>query len=179
MHGIVASIRAQLLEYKGLAEGAIRQTSDTELLHIPTADNTSIAILCWHISGNLRSRFTDFLTTDGEKPWRKRDEEFVARTVTREELLAKWESGWAVLFETLDSLSTEDLEKTVAIRGKQMRAYEALHRALAHMAYHVGQIVYLAKTFRGTEWQSLSVPLGESEAFNRRMGFLTEDEAGS
>ena len=132
-----------------------------------SSDN-SIAVLVWHISGNLKSRFTDFLTTDGEKPWRRRDEEFVARGVSRAELMAKWEDGWRVLLGTLAAMNDEDLSRPITIRQEAMPAHHALYRALAHVAYHVGQIVYLAKAARGDAWTFLTIPPGKSEEFNKR-----------
>jgi uncharacterized damage-inducible protein DinB len=152
------SIRAEFARYKGLAERAMAQLPDEQVAHSPSSNDNSIASICWHISGNLQSRFTDFLTSDGEKPWRHRDEEFDPRTVSRDELLAKWERGWSVLFATLDSLREEDLARTVTIRNEPHTVVQALHRALAHIAYHVGQIVYVAKAFRGDDWTSLSIP---------------------
>ena len=121
----------------------------------------------WHIGGNLASRFTDFLTSDGEKPWRRRDEEFLQRTVTRAELLEKWNSGWSALFTALSELTDDHLRKTVAIRGQSFEVHDALHRALGHISYHVGQIVYLGKSLRGDSWTCLTIPLGASEAYNR------------
>jgi hypothetical protein len=167
MNEIVNSIRAEYLRYKSLAEGAIRQVSEPELSAPGPNGGNSIAVMCWHLSGNLRSRFTDFLTTDGEKPWRQREEEFAARTVSREELLAKWEQGWAAVLGALDTLSDEQLAHTVTIRGQGFRVHEALHRSVAHAAYHVGQIVYLAKSLRGSEWSYLSIPPGKSDAYNQ------------
>ena len=166
MPTIIDSIRGEYLRYKALAEGAIRQVDDPSL---STADpnGNSIAVICWHVAGNLRSRFTDFLTTDGEKPWRKRDEEFQPRTVAREELLAKWEQGWSVLLNALSSLTDADLSRTITIRGESMQVHEALHRSLAHLAYHVGQIVYIAKAARGSDWTYLSIPPGESNRYNQ------------
>jgi hypothetical protein len=123
-------------------------------------------VIVWHVSGNLRSRFTDFLTTDGEKQWRKRDEEFEARSVSRTELLQKWNEGWDVLLGTLAILKDEDLARTVTIRGQALAVHEALHRSLGHTSYHVGQIVYLAHAFVGTEWTYLSIPPGGSGAYN-------------
>ena len=161
------SIRVEYLRYKALAEGAIAQLSDTELSAAGPVGGNSIATICWHVSGNLRSRFTDFLTTDGEKPWRKRDEEFEARTVTRAQLMEKWEQGWAVLLGGLADLTDGQLELPVAIRGHRLTVHDALHRSLAHTSYHVGQIVYIAKAFRGTEWTSLSIPPGQSDSYNR------------
>jgi hypothetical protein len=161
------SIRLEYRRYKALAEGAIAQLSDGELSVVGPAGGNSIATICWHVSGNLRSRFTDFLTTDGEKPWRNRDEEFEARTVTRGQLTEKWEQGWAVLLDSLAALTDAQLEQTVVIRGQSLTVHDALHRSLAHTSYHVGQIVYIAKAFRGTEWTSLSIPPGRSASYNQ------------
>jgi uncharacterized damage-inducible protein DinB len=171
MTELVQSIRAEYLRYKALAEAAIRQLSDAELSTPGPSGGNSIAIVCWHLSGNLRSRFTDFLTSDGEKPWRKREEEFAARTVSREELLAKWEQGWEAVLGTLDNLTDEQLGQTVTIRGQGLRVHEALHRSVALAAYHVGQIVYLAKSIRGSQWSYLSIPPGGSDAYNKDAKF--------
>jgi hypothetical protein len=168
MADLIDSIRREFLRYKSLAEGAINQMSDAELSVSEADGANSVAVICWHVGGNLRSRFTDFLTTDGEKPWRKRDEEFEPRLVAREELLEKWESGWRVLLDTLSGLDDQYLHRTVTIRGQELRVHEALHRALAHLAYHVGQIVYIAKSMRGTTWTYLSIPPGGSDAYNAK-----------
>jgi hypothetical protein len=119
------------------------------------------------LAGNLRSRFTDFLTADGEKPWRQREAEFTRRDASRTEVLAEWHAGWQSLLATLAALSDADLERTVHIRGQALTVVQALHRSLAHTSYHVGQIVYLAKVLRGDTWQSLSIPPGQSEAYNQ------------
>jgi uncharacterized damage-inducible protein DinB len=166
MTNFIDSIRAEYLRYKGLAEAAIDQLSDDELSAQDPNGGNSIAVICWHISGNLRSRFTEFLTSDGEKPWRKREEEFRARTVTRAALLSKWNEGWDALLGTLATLTDEQLELTVTIRGQPLRVHEALHRSLAHLSYHVGQIVYVAKATRGKDWKYLSIPPGKSDAVN-------------
>jgi hypothetical protein len=166
MNPIVSSIRGEYVRYKTLAESAAQQLSDAEIL-VPTPEGgNSVAILFRHLGGNLRSRFTDFLTSDGEKPWRKRDEEFRADAFTRAELLTCWERGWAALFEALDGLHDADLARTITIRGQPLRVDQALHRSLAHAAYHVGQIVLLARSFRGDAWRYLSVPPGKSEEYN-------------
>jgi uncharacterized damage-inducible protein DinB len=170
MPTIIDSIKTEFERYKKLAERSFAQVKDEELSQPGPGGGNSIAIICWHISSNLRSRFTDFLTTDGEKPWRARDEEFEPRTVTRAELLAKWEGGWRALQDALGSLGDEDLSRTVTIRSQPHTVHEALHRALGHISYHVGQIVYLAKAFRGAGWETLSIPLGASDAFNQKMG---------
>jgi hypothetical protein len=160
----------QMRGYKRMAEGAIAQVSDQELLRTIDSEANSIAVIMKHISGNLRSRFRDFLTSDGEKPDRNRDQEFVIDgQPSREELLRNWEQSWSVLFQTLASLTPDDLERTVTIRGQPHSVLQALNRALAHYAYHIGQIVFLAKHFRGSDWNTLSVPKGQSEAYNAEM----------
>ena len=163
---IIDSIRGEYLRYKQLAEAAIAQVSEEHLSAAPNEESNSIAMVCWHVSGNLKSRFTGFLTSDGEKPWRNRDEEFDARTASRSALLAKWEEGWAALMSALSELSDDQLHRDVTIRGQALSVIEALHRSLAHTSYHVGQIVYLAKEKVGTGWTSLSIPRGKSADFN-------------
>lgn len=164
---IVESIRGEFLRYKALAEAAIAQTDETELSREPAEEGNSIATVCWHVAGNLQSRFTDFLTSDGEKPWRHRDDEFLPRQVTRAELLAKWDAGWSVLLAALSEVDDTHLARTITIRGQAFRVDEALHRSLAHTAYHCGQIVLLAKNARGAAWRSLSIPRGKSDEANR------------
>lgn len=166
MTQIVSSVQAEYLRYKGLAEAAIGQLSDAELVAAGPGGGNSIAALCWHLAGNFRSRFTDFLTSDGEKPWRRREEEFSRRSVTKAELLAYWEGGWTVLAETLRGLSDADLDREVTIRGQPLRVAEALHRSLAHASYHVGQIVYQARGLKGADWHWLSIPPGQSAQYN-------------
>jgi hypothetical protein len=168
MRQIVSSIEAEWRRYKALGEGAIRQLKDDEIGRSGPGENNSVAVIVWHIAGNLKSRFTDFLTADGEKPWRHRDSEFEPRSgITRADLLDKWNDGWAVLFSAVDPLQDEDLFRVVTIRGEQFSVLETLQRLVAHTSYHVGQIVYLAKSFRGNAWDSLSIPLGKSEEYNR------------
>lgn len=165
MREIVLSVGAEFLRYKTLAEQAFAQVAD-EALSVGEGGSNSIVQLAWHISGNLESRFTDFRTADGEKPWRRRDDEFVPRVVTRAELLERWNRGWQVLVAALDGLSDDDLAATVTVRRQPMAIHEALHRSLAHASYHVGQIVYIAKALQHERWQCLSIPLGQSEAYN-------------
>lgn len=167
MTTIIESIRGEYVRYKALADAAMNQLTEAELSADGPNGANSIAVICWHVSGNLRSRFTDFLTSDGEKPWRQREEEFQARTVSRDELAAKWEQGWEVLLQTLGTLQDEQLRETVTIRRQPLTVHEALHRSLAHTSYHVGQIVYLAKSIRGESWKYLSIPPGGSAAYNR------------
>ena len=164
---IVESVRAEYLRYKTLAEAAIRQLDDAQLAAHTSGTSNSIATICWHVAGNLKSRFTDFLTSDGEKPWRHREEEFQPRTVTKAELLEKWEDGWAALRGALAGLRDDQLHGTVTIRQQTLEVHEALHRSLAHVAYHVGQIVYIAKSLRGSDWNYLSIPPGQSDEYNR------------
>jgi uncharacterized damage-inducible protein DinB len=164
---LIDSITAEYRRYKQLGEGAFAQLTDEELSRA-AADDNSVAAIVWHIAGNLKSRFTDFQTTDGEKPWRNRDEEFAERTVTRQALVEKWEDGWRSLFAALDALADDKLNDVVTIRQQPLTIHQALHRSLAHTSYHVGQIVYVAKAFRGAAWRSLSIPKGASAAFMQR-----------
>jgi hypothetical protein len=166
MRQIIESITSEYRRYKKLSEDAIAQLDESDLSRPGPGNGNSIAIIAWHVSGNLTSRFTDFLTSDGEKPWREREEEFEPRTVGRAELLEKWNRGWDVLLRTLSTLADDDLGRTVTIRAQPLRVDEALHRSLAHTSYHAGQIVYLAKAFRGDAWEYLSIPPGKSAAYN-------------
>jgi hypothetical protein len=155
---------------KTQADRAIAQVEDGDLWTTLDPESNSIAILVQHLGGNLRSRWTDFLTTDGEKPDRHRDGEFeVGPGAAREDLLARWELGWNRLLETLDGLVASDLGKTVTIRSEPHSVPQAIQRSLLHCAYHVGQIVLLAKHARSSEWQTLSVPRGGSAAFARTL----------
>ena len=164
---VIASVEGEFKRYKTLAEKTIAQLEQEKLAERPTPESLSIAMLGWHISGNLTSRFTDFLTTDGEKPWRERDTEFEVREVSRGELLEKWEVGWGVMFDALAPLSDEDLGRSVTIRGFSLSIAEALQRALGHVSYHVGQITYLGKMLRGEKWEYLSIPPGGSIPYNQ------------
>ena len=166
MHAMLPSSVQEFRRYKALAEGAIAQVGDQELLRGQDGSSNSIAVLTRHLSGNLRSRFTDFLTSDGEKPWRDRDNEFADTNSSREQLLATWDQGWDILFSTLDGLSDHDLRESVTIRGVSLTVVEALQRSLAHVAYHVGQIVLLARGFMGERWTPLSIPPGQSSQYN-------------
>ncbi len=167
MRAILSSFEIEFDRYRSKAEDAFAQLEDRELNLLSAPGGNSIAILVWHLSGNFESRFTEFLTTDGEKPWRRREEEFRARTVTRAELLEKWARGWAVLDEALAGLTDADLSREVRIRGVPLTVADALTRGLAHVGYHVGQIILLARNIRGEAWRFLSIPPGGSEAYNR------------
>ena len=165
MSSIINSFRGEYLRYKALAEAAIAQLDEAELSAGGSSSDNSVAMICWHISGNLRSRFTDFLNSDGEKPWRHRDEEFQDRSVTRDALMEKWSAGWDVLLHALDALTDEQIYSQVVIRRQTLTVHEALSRSLAHLSYHVGQIVYIAKAFRGDSWKCQSIPRGASDRF--------------
>lgn len=167
MRQVVASIEGEYRRYKALGEKAFKQLSEPELTQAAPGEGNSVTTLVWHISGNLASRFTDFLASDGEKPWRDRESEFTKRGVTRAELAQKWDSAWQVLSDTLQTLSDDDLGRTVTIRGQPLSVCEALHRSLSHASYHVGQIVFLAKSIRGAGWEYLSIPPGQSREYNR------------
>jgi uncharacterized damage-inducible protein DinB len=156
--------------YKTLAERAMAQVSDEQLLTVLDGEANSIAIIVKHMAGNMRSRWTDFLTSDGEKPDRNRDTEFEDAPATREALLSLWEQGWQCLFTALEPLSEPDLQRTVTIRGEAHSVMQAINRQMAHYSYHCGQIVLLAKHFGHADWKSLSVPRKRSAEFNRRVG---------
>lgn len=164
---LIESFEAEYLRYRKLGEDAMRQLSGPELCAAAPGGANSIATLVWHVSGNLRSRFTEFLTSDGEKPWRHRDEEFEPRVASVEEVLRKWEAGWQVLFDSLKALKDSDLERQVTIRQQPLFVREALVRSLAHAASHVGQIVLLARAARGAGWTYLSIPPGKSDEYNK------------
>lgn len=164
--------------YKKMAEKALEQVTDEEFFRVIDAESNSLAVIVKHIGGNLRSRWTDFLTTDGEKPDRLRDTEFVAESDTRESLTELWNAGWATLFATLESLTPGDLDKTVTIRSEEFTVVRAMTRSLAHTTSHVGQIVFLAKHLRSTEWNNLSIPRNTSEEFRQYMAEKREAGAG-
>ena len=161
--------RAIFRYYKKLADGAIAQVSDADLTHTLDREMNSIAIVMKHMAGNMISRWTDFLTTDGEKPTRNRDSEFEDPPASRAELLALWERGWDCLFHALDPLTETDLARTVTIRGEDHSVTQAINRQVAHLSYHTGQIVVLAKHFQWANWKSLSVPRGQSQQFTEKV----------
>jgi hypothetical protein len=156
-------------QYKGLAEKAMAQVTDQQLLLPLDSEANSIAVIVKHLAGNMRSRWTGFPEADGEKPDRRRDSEFVNPPPTRAALLAAWEDGWNCLFAALEGLTEADLPRPTAIRGELHSVMQAINRQVAHYASHCGQIVLLAKHFNADGWKSLSVPRGQSEEFNRRI----------
>jgi uncharacterized damage-inducible protein DinB len=155
--------------YKKLGEDAMAQVTDEELRLTLDSEMNSIAQIVKHMAGNMRSRWTDFLTTDGEKPDRQRDSEFVEPPVTRAELMRVWEAGWDSVWRALGPLSESDLGRTVTIRGENHSVMQAINRQVAHYAYHIGQIVMLAKHFHAGQWKSLTVPKNKSAEFNRKV----------
>lgn len=164
---LLKSVIQQFEYYKMLGERTIEQLNDEQLLKPPSPESNSIAVIVNHLHGNMRSRWTDFLTTDGEKPWRNRDQEFEELIQDRQQLWQKWNQGWKVLIDSLKDLTPEDVNKVVLIRNQKHKVFEAINRQLAHYAYHVGQIVFVGKMIKGTEWQSLSIPKGQSQDFNK------------
>jgi hypothetical protein len=160
--------------YKKLAERAIEQVSDEEFFTALDEEANSIAVIVKHVAGNLHSRWRDFLTSDGEKPDRNRDTEFEMIGDTRESLMQFWETGWQVLFDSVEPLTEEDFTRTVTIRGEPHTVVEAFNRQLMHYAYHIGQIVFLAKHFKSASWKTLSVPRNRSAEFNQ---FLADKQA--
>jgi uncharacterized damage-inducible protein DinB len=163
---LIADFRSEYARYRQLAEKALAQMPDAELNRVPAPDANSAAMIVRHMSGNLISRFTDFLTEDGEKPNRDRDREFDERPYSRTEVAELWAKGFAVLDDALAPLTDADLERTVTIRQQPMTVHAALSRSLAHLAYHVGQIVLLARIHAAGPWESLSIPKGQSVQYN-------------
>lgn len=165
---------ASFRNYKKMAERAIEQVSDEEFFALIDAEANSIALIVKHISGNLRSRWRDFLVTDGEKADRHRDTEFEIIDDSRESLMEFWETGWQTLFDSLEPLTADDFSRTVTIRGEPHTIVEAINRQLTHYSYHIGQIVLLAKHFKSAEWKTLSVPKNRSAEFN---AFLAKNQS--
>ncbi len=152
--------------YKALGEKAMAQIDDADLNWQANEDSNSIANIVKHLWGNMLSRWTDFLTTDGEKTWRKRDSEFELEILTRQEMMLLWEEGWQCVFHTLDSLTDDDLDKTVYIRNEGHLVTDAINRQIAHYSYHIGQIVYVAKLRIRDDWNSLTIPRNKSDDYN-------------
>jgi hypothetical protein len=169
LHYLQTSIKTFEL-YKKEAEDAMAQLDEKQLFTAPTPESNSVAVIAKHLWGNMLSRWTDFLTSDGEKVWRDRDAEFEAADInTKAELMQKWEEGWACMFKALNALTPADLGKKVYIRAEEYTVVKAIQRQTAHYASHIGQIVYVAKMLKGKEWKTLSIPKGQSKAFNEKM----------
>jgi hypothetical protein len=177
------SVKKQMLYYKTIAEKAMEQLEPEQLFIAVNNDTNSIAMIVQHLSGNMLSRWTDFLTSDGEKEWRKRDDEFAEILKTKAELLDTWNKGWECFFTTINSLNTSDLETIIYIRNEGQTVIDAINRQLAHYPYHIGQIVFYAKMLKSTEWNSLSIPKNKSISYNadkfskeKTLKHFTDDE---
>ena len=166
---LLNSLVKRFKEYKSLGDKTFAQLNDEEMLKQPNEASNSVAVIVQHMHGNMLSRWTNFLTEDGEKSWRRRDAEFEPQQLSKEQLLTIWEEGWQVVLNALQSLREEDLVKTVTIRSQPLLVVDAINRQLAHYGYHVGQIVYLGRWMKNNAWQSLSIPKGESAAYNQRL----------
>ena len=160
--------------YKQMADKAIIQLSDDQVFKEVAAGSNSIAVIMQHMAGNMESRWTNFLTEDGEKSWRNRDQEFEPVENNRQALLEQWEKGWQCLLNTLKSLQPEDLEKEISIRGESLKAYDAIIRQLMHYSSHVGQIVYVAKWLSGASWQPLTIAKNQSQTYNQSIGYTSQ-----
>lgn len=160
------SIKKQFQYYKTIAEKAIEQLEEHQLFEAKNEDNNSIATIIKHLSGNMLSRWTDFLTSDGEKDWRNRDAEFENNLQTKASVLMEWSKGWNCFFEALDGLKPENLSEIIYIRNEGHTVLEAINRQLAHYPYHIGQIVFIAKQLKNSEWNSLSIPKNNSDKYN-------------
>jgi hypothetical protein len=166
METYLNSVKKRFESYKTLGEKTFDQLSDEQLFWQYNEESNSIATIVKHLSGNMLSRWTDFLTSDGEKQWRDRDTEFENDIKSRQELLAIWNNGWGCLFSALDSIKEDDWQKDIYIRNERHSVVDAINRQLAHYPYHVGQIVFIGKMLAGTKWESLSIPKGKSGVFN-------------
>jgi uncharacterized damage-inducible protein DinB len=163
------SVIKRFKEYKSLGEKTFDQLNDEEMHFQPNEESNSIAVIIQHMHGNMLSRWTSFLTEDGEKEWRKRDDEFELHQFSKQQLIEKWNEGWKVFLDSLESLTENDLSKTIAIRSQPLNVVDAINRQMAHYSYHVGQIVYIGRWIRKTEWKSLSIPKNKSGEFNQKM----------
>ena len=170
LENYLKNILIEFEKMKSLAEKAMAQVSDEQFFQLIDSEANSIAVIVKHIAGNQHSRWTDFLTSDGEKDFRKRDNEFIIlENDSKESLISYWENGWKILFDNLKSLQPEDLDKTIKIRNENHYVFEAINRQLTHYASHIGEIVLLAKHFKGKDWQTLSIAKGKSQEFNKKM----------
>ena len=166
----ISSVKNQFSQYKTLGEKAIAQVPDEKIYWQYNSETNSIAIIVKHLAGNMLSRFTDFLTSDGEKKWRNRDAEFENEELTRGQLMTLWEKGWNCLFNVLNALQAQDLSRKVLIRNEELTVMEAINRQLTHYADHIGQIIFLGKMICGNDWKSLSIPKGASGQINTKKG---------
>ena len=163
------SAKKRFKEYKGLADKTFDQLNDDEMIWKPNEASNSIAVIIKHMHGNMLSRWTNFLTEDGEKEWRKRDDEFEEETISKQQLLGLWEEGWNVFLDTLESLKEQDLLKTITIRNQPLLVIDAVNRQMAHYSSHVGQIIYIGRLIKADQWETLSIPKKGPEQFNQVM----------
>ncbi|MFN5134040.1 MAG: DUF1572 family protein [Chitinophagaceae bacterium] len=169
MSSFLNSYIKRITYYKNLGEQTFAQLDELDFHYQPNEESNSIAMIIQHIAGNMLSRFTNFLTEDGEKEWRKRDAEFEEQHLSKDALLKLWQKGWDCYLGSVQSLTEDDLEKTITIRSEQHTVTDALNRQLAHYPYHVGQIVYLGRMIKSKAWKNLSIPKGQSQQFNDKM----------
>ena len=162
----LSTVIKRLRYYKDLGEKTFEQLEDKDLHFMPSPESNSIAIIVQHLAGNMLSRFTNFLTEDGEKEWRQRDLEFEVHNLSRQQVMKTWNDGWKCLFDAIECLTEDDLGKTVYIRKEPLSVIDAINRQLAHYPYHIGQILYIGRLVRTTDWQSLSIPKGQSQSYN-------------
>ncbi|MGN6618387.1 MAG: DUF1572 family protein [Ilyomonas sp.] len=167
--GFLQDVIKRFNNYKQLGDKTFEQLKEEDFFFLPSPDSNSIAIIIQHMYGNMLSRWTNFLTEDGEKDWRKRDAEFEPADATKDDLFSFWNEGWKCLLQTLQSLKEDDLMKTIHIRSEPLFAYDAILRQLAHYAYHVGQIITIARMIKDKDWKSLSIPKGSSQQYNEKM----------
>lgn len=167
--GFLKDVIKRFNNYKQLGDKTFEQLKEEDFFFLPSPDSNSIAIIIQHMYGNMFSRWTNFLTEDGEKDWRKRDAEFEPADASKEDLISFWNEGWKCLLQTLESLKEEDVVKTIHIRSEPLFAYDAILRQLAHYAYHVGQIITIARMIKDKDWKSLSIPKGSSQQYNEKM----------
>ncbi len=163
----LATVIRRVKYYKELGEKALEQLDEKDLHFHPNEESNSIAIIVQHLAGNMLSRFTNFLTEDGEKEWRRRDDEFEIHPYSKQQVMALWEKGWRCFLDTIGSLTKDDLLKTIYIRKEPMTVIDAINRQLAHYPHHIGQILFIGKLIKGKEWKSLSIPKGQSMQYNQ------------
>ena len=163
------SVIKRFKEYKSLGEKTFTQLNEEDMHMQPNEESNSIAIIIQHMNGNMLSRWTNFLSEDGEKEWRERDDEFEVHQLSKKQIIELWNEGWKVFLDTLELLKAEDLLKTITIRSQPLSAIDAVNRQMAHYSYHVGQIVYLGRWIKGPEWETLSIPKNASKQFNQDM----------
>lgn len=169
MEGFIKNLIKRFNTYKELGDKSLAVVDEDDIHFRPNEESNSIASIIQHLHGNMQSRFTNFLTEDGEKPWRKRDDEFTENHLPKETIMALWNEGWIIVMQALQALQPDDLMKTIYIRTEPLLVYDALLRQLAHYPYHVGQIVYISKLRKGKDWQPLSIAKGKSNHFNEQL----------